>query len=161
MTKTIDYACASDLGYSAVNFTTSSTTNYFPDMYYSRMSVENATHLTNYINKVLTYEKYEFTDGGNYLNNVILVGGYDSYWTNQVAKPTINYGKNNYFNSSNTTYGGFGNGTISAVISTSSTQGYSGTNNGCYNGINNGGWPTVALRLVKTLQLSDYYKLPI
>ena len=47
MTKTIDYACASDLGYSAVNFTTSSTTNYFPDMYYSRMSVENATHLTN------------------------------------------------------------------------------------------------------------------
>ena len=29
-------------------------------------------------------------------------------------------------------------GTINATISTSSTQGYSGTNNGCYNGINNG-----------------------
>ncbi len=138
MTKTVDESCASDLGYAAVNFTTSSTSNYFPDMYYSRMSVENTTHLTNYINKVLTYERYEFTDGGNYLNNVILVGGWDSSWTARVAKPTINYATNYYFKSSNTTYGGFENGTISATVSTSSTQGYSGTNNGCYNGINNG-----------------------
>ena len=140
MVKNIDSSignCASDLGYASVNFSTS-TTNYFPDMYYSRMSVENTTHLTNYINKVLTYEKYEFTDGGNYLINVILVGGWDSNWTARVAKPTINYATNYYFKSSNTTYGGFGSGTINATISTSSTQGYSGTNNGCYNGINNG-----------------------
>ena len=138
MTKTVDESCASDLGYSSVNFTTSSTTNYFPDMYYSRMSVENTTHLTNYINKVLTYERYEFSDGGNYLNNVILVGGWDSNWTPKVAKPTINYATNNYFNTSNTTYGGFGSGTIKATVSTSSTAGYSGSNNGCYQGINNG-----------------------
>lgn len=137
MTKTVDESCASDLGYSSVNFS-SSTSNYFPDMYYSRMSVENTTHLTNYINKVLTYEKYEFTDGGNYLNNVILVGGWDSNWTARVAKPTINYATNYYFKSSNTTYGGFENGTISATVSTSSSQGYAGTNNGVYNGINNG-----------------------
>ena len=141
MTKTIDSSigeCASDLGYAAVNFTTSSTSNYFPDMYYSRISVENTTHLTNYMNKVLTYEKFEFADGGNYLNNVILVGGWDSNWTNKVAKPTINYATNNYFNSSNTTYGGFSGGTIHATISTSSTQGWSGTNHGCYNGLNDG-----------------------
>ena len=141
MTKTIDSSigeCASDLGYASVNFTTSSTSNYFPDMYYSRISVENTTQLASYINKVLTYEKFEFTDGGNYLNNVLLVGGYDSNWTNKVAKPTINYGSNNYFNTSNTTYGGFSGGTIHAVVSTSSSQGYSGTNNGVYNGINAG-----------------------
>ena len=140
MVKNIDSSignCASDLGYSSVNFS-SSTSNYFPDMYYSRISVENTTQLTNYINKVLTYEKYTFSDGGNYLNNVILVGGYDANWTNRVAKPTINYATNYYFNSSNNTYGGFSGGTINATISTSSTQGYSGTNNGCYNGINNG-----------------------
>ena len=140
MNKNIDSSignCASDLGYSSVNFS-SSTSNYFPDMYYSRISVENATHLTNYMNKVLTYEKYEFTDGGNYLNNVILVGGWDSSWTSRVAKPTINYATNYYFKSSNTTYGGFENGTINATISTSSSAGYSGTNNGVYNGINNG-----------------------
>ena len=140
MNKNIDSSignCASDLGYSSVNFS-SNTSNYFPDMYYSRISVENTTHLTNYMNKVLTYEKYEFTDGGNYLNNVILVGGWDSNWTARVAKPTINYGTNYYFNKNNTTYGGFGSGTINATISTSSTAGYSGSNNGCYNGINNG-----------------------
>ena len=137
MTKTVSYACASDLGYASVNFS-SNTNNYFPDMYYSRISVENTTHLTNYINKVLTYEKFEFTDGGNYLNNVILVGGWDSNWTPKVAKPTINYATNNYFKSSNTTYGGFGSGTINATVSTSSSAGYSGTNNGVYNGINNG-----------------------
>ncbi|MBP5642871.1 MAG: hypothetical protein J6X10_01375, partial [Bacteroidales bacterium] len=141
MTKTIDSSigeCASDLGYAAVNFTTSSTSNYFPDMYYSRISVENTTHLTNYLNKVLTYERYEFSDGGNYLNNVVLVGGWDSNWTARVAKPTINYATNYYFNSSNTTYGGFSGGTINATISTSSTQGWSGTNHGCYNGLNDG-----------------------
>ena len=140
MSKSIDSSigsCASDLGYASVNFS-SSTSNYFPDMYYSRISVENTTHLTNYMNKVLTYEKYEFTDGGNFLNNVILVGGYDSSWTSRVAKPTINYGTNYYFNKSNTTYGGFGSGTINATVSTSSSAGYSGTNNGVYNGINNG-----------------------
>ena len=141
MVKNIDSSignCASDLGYSSVNFS-SNTSNYFPDMYYSRMSVENTTHLTNYINKVLTYEKFQFTDGGNYLNNVILVAGWDDYGhTTSIGKPTINYATNNYFKSSNTTYGGFENGTIKATISTSSTAGYSGSNNGCYQGINNG-----------------------
>ena len=128
---------ASDLGYASVDYSTNSN-DVFPDMYYSRMSVENTTHLTNYINKVLTYERYEFSDGGNYLNNVILVGGYDQTWTSLVARPTINYATTYYFNSSNTTYGGFSGGTIKATIATSSTAGYSGTNNGCYQGINNG-----------------------
>ena len=139
MSKTVSVACASDLGYSSVNFS-SSTSNYFPDMYYSRMSVENTTHLTNYINKVLTYEKFQFADGGNYLNNVMLIAGYDQNWTNRVGKPTVNYGKNNYFNTSNTTYGGFENGTITVNIATSSSSSYfySGTNNGIYNGIHNG-----------------------
>ena len=128
---------ASDLGYASVDYSTNSN-DVFPDMYYSRMSVENTTHLTNYINKVLAYEKYQFADGGNYLNNVILVGGWDRTWTSLVARPTINYATTYYFNSSNNTYGGFSGGTIKATISTSSTQGYSGSNNGCYQGINNG-----------------------
>ncbi|KWW25262.1 MAG: lysine-specific cysteine proteinase Kgp [bacterium F082] len=145
MTKTVSYACASDLGYSSVDFSSNSS-DYFPDMYYSRMSVENTTHLTNYINKVLTYEKFEMTDGGDYLNNVILVGGWDSSWTSRVAKPTINYATNYYFKSSNTTYGGFENGNIEATVSTSSTTGYDGTatgtgttmGNGVYTSINSG-----------------------
>ena len=149
MTKNIDSSignCASDLGYAAINFSTSSTTNYFPDMFYSRISVENATHLSNYVEKVITYEKYQMSDGGNYLNNVILVGGWDSSWTSTVARPTINYGSNYYFNSSNTTFGGFENGNIEATVSTSSTAGYAGSatgtsttmGNGVYTSINTG-----------------------
>ncbi len=131
-TESVDEQCATDLGYSSVDG------DYFPDMFYSRMSVENATHLANYIEKVIVYEKFQMSDGGNYLNNLILVGGWDSNWTPKVARPTVNYGSTNYFNTSNTTYGGFENGTLNITVSTSSTQGYSGTNNGCYNGINNG-----------------------
>jgi hypothetical protein len=141
MNKTINEyigECASDLGYSSVNFTTSNTANYFPDMYYSRMSVENTTHLTNYINKVLTYEKFAFTDGSDYLNNVILVGGWDSRWTERVGKPTIDYATTYYFNTNHTIYGGFENGTIHDTVSTDSTEGWSGTDHGCYNGLNDG-----------------------
>ena len=131
-TENVDEQCATDLGYSSVD------SDYFPDMFYSRISVENATHLSNYVEKVITYEKFQMADGGNYLNNLILVGGWDSTWTPRVARPTVEYGSNNYFNTSNTTYGGFENGTLNITVSTSSTAGYSGTNNGCYNGINNG-----------------------
>jgi hypothetical protein len=121
----------SDLGYSSPDG------DNYPDMYYSRMSVESATHVTNYINKVLIYEKYEMADP-SYLNNVVLVGGYDADWTANVGGPTINYATTNYFNSSTTTYGGFETGTINATIATSSTSGFTGTNNGCYNGVNEG-----------------------
>ena len=130
--------CAYDLGYSSIDYASNSN-DYFPDMFYSRISVENTSHLSNYIEKVLVYEKYQMSDGGAYLNNLILVGGWDDDgWTSDVAAPTVRYAQNNYFNTSNTTYGGFENGTLNITISTSSTAGYSGTNNGCYNGINNG-----------------------
>lgn len=65
LTKIIDDPCASDLGYASVNFS-ENTGNYFPDMCYSCISVENDSQLTNYLNKVLTYEKFQFTDCGDY-----------------------------------------------------------------------------------------------
>ncbi|MCF0207664.1 MAG: hypothetical protein HUK15_09580, partial [Bacteroidales bacterium] len=134
--------------------TTPSDLNYsspdgdkFPDMLYSRISVENTTQLANYLNKLIPYEKFNMADGGDYLNNVILVGGWDSYWTSAIANPTINYATNYYFNSDNTTFGGFEGGTIAATISTSSTGGYSGSalgtgtamGNGCFANINTTG----------------------
>ena len=128
--------CATDIGYASTDY--SSNSDYYPEMLYSRISVENATHLENYLNKVLTYEKYEFADGGNYLNNVKIIGGWDSSWTSRVAAPTVTYASTYYFNTSNTTYGGFENGNVSTVTSTSSSAGYSGSNNGVYSGINDG-----------------------
>ena len=71
--------------------------DYFPDMFYSRMSAENTNQLTAIINKILQYEQYTMPDP-TYLNNVTLIAGWDSYWTNYVGAPTINYATTYYYN---------------------------------------------------------------
>lgn len=75
----------------------STDSDYFPEMLYSRMSVENAAQLTSVVNKILMYEKYTFPDD-SYLANVLLIAGEDDYWNPTVGQPTINYAANNYFN---------------------------------------------------------------
>ena len=71
--------------------------DYFPDMFYSRMSAENTTQLTAIINKILQYEQYTMPDP-TYLNNVTLIAGWDSQWTPRVGAPTINYATTYYYN---------------------------------------------------------------
>ena len=68
--------------------------DYFPDMFYSRMSAENTSQLTAIINKILQYEQYTMPDP-TYLNNVTLIAGWDSYWTSYVGAPTVNYATTN------------------------------------------------------------------
>jgi len=80
-----------DLYYGSVD------SDYFPDMFYSRMSAENTTQLTAIINKILQYEQYTMPDP-TYLNNVTLIAGWDSYWTQRVGAPTINYATTYYYN---------------------------------------------------------------
>lgn len=72
----------------------------YPEMYYSRISATNATELTNYINKLIYYEKYNFEDP-TYLDDVTLIAGWDSNWNPKVGKPTVQYWTTNYFNSEN------------------------------------------------------------
>ena len=71
--------------------------DYFPDMFYSRMSAENTNQLTAIIDKILQYEQYTMPDP-TYLNNVTLIAGWDSYWTARVGAPTINYATTYYYN---------------------------------------------------------------
>lgn len=71
--------------------------DYFPDMFYSRMSAESADQVTAIVNKILQYEQYTMPDP-SYLNNVTLIAGWDSYWTNYVGKPTIQYAMQYYYN---------------------------------------------------------------
>ena len=98
--------------------------DYFPDMFYSRMSAENTTQLTNIVNKVLQYEQYTMPDP-SYLNNVTLIAGWDNYWTNYVGKPTIQYATTYYYNTEH----GF-----TQVNSHVNQSQY----NGCYNALNTG-----------------------
>ena len=71
--------------------------DYFPDMFYSRMSAENTNQVTAIINKILQYEQYTMPDP-SYLNNATLIAGWDSYWTSRVGAPTINYATTYYYN---------------------------------------------------------------
>ena len=80
-----------DLYYGSVD------SDYFPDMFYSRISAENTNQLTAIINKILQYEQYTMPDP-SYLNNVTLIAGWDGYWTNYVGKPTIQYAMQYYYN---------------------------------------------------------------
>ena len=71
--------------------------DYFPEMYLGRLSARNTTELQNQIDKIIYYQKYEFTDPA-YLNDVTLIAGSDSYWNPRIGQPTIHYGTQNYFN---------------------------------------------------------------
>ena len=84
--------CVNDLEYASVDG------DVYHDMYMSRMSVSSTTEFGNLVNKILTYEKYTMSDP-TYLNNSLLVAGWDATWTNRVGKPTIQYANNNYYNS--------------------------------------------------------------
>ena len=106
----------SDLSYYSMD------SDYFPEMFYSRMSVENASQLTSAINKILMYEKYTFPDD-SYLNNVLLIAGSDGTWNPKVGQPTINYAADNYFNTAH--------GMVNVYK-------YLSTYTGCYNNLSTG-----------------------
>ena len=107
-----------DLYYGSVD------SDYFPDMFYSRMSAENTTQLTAIVNKILQYEQYTMPDP-TYLNNVTLIAGWDSQWTSRVGAPTINYATTYYYNTAH----GF-----TQVNSHVNQSQYSG----CYNSLSTG-----------------------
>ena len=98
--------------------------DYFPDMFYSRMSAENTTQLTNIVNKILQYEQYTMPDP-SYLSKVTLIAGWDNNWTSYVGAPTINYATTNYYNTAH----GF-----TQVNSHVNQSQYSG----CYNSLSSG-----------------------
>ena len=98
--------------------------DYFPDMFYSRMSAENTTQLTAIVNKILQYEQYTMPDP-SYLDNVTLIAGWDSYWTSRVGAPTINYATTYYYNAAH----GFNE--VHSHVNQSQYP-------GCYNALNTG-----------------------
>jgi len=72
--------------------------DYFPEMYYGRMSATTTAHLQNIIDKILYYEQYRFEDP-TYLDAATLIAGADAIWNPKVGQPTIKYGTKYYFNS--------------------------------------------------------------
>ena len=98
--------------------------DYFPDMFYSRMSAENTNQVTAIVNKILQYEQYSMPDP-SYLSNVTLIAGWDSYWNARIGRPTINYATTYYYNTAH----GFNQ--VNAYLQ-------QGQYTGCYNTLNTG-----------------------
>ncbi len=98
--------------------------DYFPDMFYSRMSAENTNQVTAIVNKILQYEQYTMPDP-SYLSNVTLIAGWDSYWNARIGRPTINYATTYYYNTAH----GFSQ--VNAFLQ-------QGQYTGCYNTLNTG-----------------------
>ena len=71
--------------------------DYFPEMYYGRLSARNTQELQNQLDKILYYQKYEFDDP-SYLDDVTLIAGQDGTWNPRIGQPTVHYGTQNYFN---------------------------------------------------------------
>ena len=83
--------CVTDLQYMSVD------NDDYPDIYHSRMCAENVQQMQNIITKTLMYERYEFPDP-TYLSNVLLIAGWDSYWTSYDGAPSIQYAMEYYYN---------------------------------------------------------------
>ena len=83
--------CVTDLYYSSVD------DDDFPDIYHSRMCAETVEQMQNIIAKTLLYERYEFPDP-TYLNNVLLIAGWDDYFCEYIGAPSIEYAMNYYYN---------------------------------------------------------------
>lgn len=78
------------------------TNDEFPELMYGRFSANDTSELNPQIEKTIEYEKLGMADP-SYLGNSILVSGNDASHSTTWLDGQINYGTNNYFNSSNST----------------------------------------------------------
>ena len=69
----------------------------FGDMYHSRFTCETVEEFQNVLAKSMMYEQYTMPDP-SYLDNVLLIAGWDGTWNPRIGKPTIQYATNYYYN---------------------------------------------------------------
>jgi len=112
---------ATDLYYASVDG------DYFPEMYYGRLSAQTPQELESIISKILYYEKYQLANP-TYLNNATLIAGVDASWNPRVGEPTVKYATQNYFNSANGFSTVWGYGVANDPSNPNNSAGYSG----CY-----------------------------
>ena len=96
--------------------------DFFPDVYYSRMSCETVGELESLVEKVLQYEKYTMPDP-SYLSDALFIAGVDDWWNEKVGVPAVNYATNFFFNQAH----GLNN-----------VYKYTNSYDGCYDNMNKG-----------------------
>ena len=71
--------------------------DYYGDMFHSRFTCENVAEFEAVRDKGMMYEQYTMPDP-SYLDNVLLIAGWDGTWNPRIGKPTIQYATNYYYN---------------------------------------------------------------
>ena len=71
------------------------TGDYLPEVYWGRISADNTTELDNALDKILKYEKLEFSNT-DYLNRTLLVAGNDESFEDAHGNGHIYYAENVY-----------------------------------------------------------------
>ena len=73
--------------------------DFYPEMYYGRFSANIPEEVTAQVNKTLVHEQYTFPNP-DFLDEVVLVAGVDASFASIHGNGQINYGTDNYFNTS-------------------------------------------------------------
>ncbi|MEC9209183.1 MAG: C25 family cysteine peptidase [Bacteroidota bacterium] len=71
--------------------------DFYPEMYYGRLSATNGGEVEAQVNKTLTHEQYTFSDP-SFLDELVLVAGVDAGMAPTYGNGQINYGTDHYFN---------------------------------------------------------------
>ena len=71
--------------------------DYVPDIYYGRFSAVNSSQLQAILDKTMMYDQFTMPDP-SYLDEVVLIAGYDTNFGSTHGNGTINYATGNYFN---------------------------------------------------------------
>lgn len=83
-----------------LNYVRLQGTDYMPEMYFGRFSATSVAEVTNQVNKTLMHQQYSMPND-EYLSKSVLIAGVDSSFGNSHGNGQVNYGANNYFNTSN------------------------------------------------------------
>ncbi len=143
--------------------------DYFPEMYYGRLSAQNNEQLKNIIDKIIYYEQYQFQDP-SYLSRATLIAGVDATWNPRVGEPTVKYATKNYYNTENGISTVWGYGVANDPNNPNNSSGYTG----CYDNerlsvgfinysahCNERTWDSPRLTIDAVNGMSNYNKYPV
>ncbi len=71
--------------------------DYFPDMYFGRISATSTAQLQNALDKIIPYEMYTIPSG-DFLDRAMLIAGTDNTYASSHGDATIYYAIENYYN---------------------------------------------------------------
>ncbi|HRY99578.1 MAG TPA: C25 family cysteine peptidase, partial [Bacteroidales bacterium] len=138
------------------------TGDNLPELYYGRFSATSIAELMPQIRKTLMYEKYLMPDP-SYLDEVVMIGGVDSYYGPTHANGQINYGTTYYFNASHGltshTYLYPASGSADALIRADVSNGVSYANYTAHGGT--GGWSDPTFNTTHVPLMTNAGKYPL